>query len=152
MIRLSNKNGFSDNLYIFIYTRFFILISLVSFQLGCEDKREFPHHPHFLHLMMDTPKIGNIYQLKYPPYNYTSIDYQTLPNRYVKWTSVDSFVINHMGFPIKEPIINYTTFSREDGSGKQMIYLSRDFIGDTLMVRGCMGKVCEELRFHLQNE
>ena len=45
-------------------------------------------------------------------------------------------------------IVNYSTYSRDDGSGKQMIYLYRDFVGDTLSVKGCVDvDVCKTVSF-----
>ena len=35
-------------------------------------------------------------------------------------------------------IVNYSTYKIDNGSGRQMIYLYRDFVGDTLSVNGCI--------------
>jgi len=48
---------------------------------------------------------------------------------------------------ICESIIQYSTYTRTDGSGQQMIYLSENFIGDTLSVSGCINEYCNEVRF-----
>ena len=92
-------------------------------------------------LSMNLPKEDGYYIFDYPtnrPHTYTSVEYDTEPITRVFWTSPDSFTIVHQGFPITEPIINYSTYSRDDGSGKQMIYLYEPFIGDTLQVIGCV--------------
>ncbi len=94
-----------------------------------------------LTLFMNLPKEDGYYIFDYPtnrPHTYTSVQYDTEPITRVFWTSPDSFTIVHQGFPITEPIINYSTYSRDDGSGKQMIYLYEPFIGDTLMIKGCV--------------
>ena len=56
-----------------------------------------------------------------------------------------------MGFPIKQPIINYSTYSRDDGTGKQMIYLNRGMIGKRLWIIGCITEeICEVLSFQVR--
>ena len=92
-------------------------------------------------LKMNYPMEDGYYKIDYPnnrPHSYISVEYQTEGMRRIYWTSTDSFTIVHMGYPITEPIINYSTYSRDDGSGKQMIYLYEPFIGDTLQVIGCV--------------
>ena len=107
--------------------------------------------PILLELYMNYPIKNGYYKIDYPnnrPHSYTSVEYQTEGMRRIYWTSTDSFTIVHMGYPITEPIINYSTYSRDDGSGKQMIYLYQDFINDTLMIRGCISESnCKELEF-----
>ena len=104
-----------------------------------------------LNLYMNYPLEDGFYRIDYPnnrPHHYTSVEYQTESLTRIYWTSIDSFTIYHFGYPITEPIINYSTYSRDDGSGKQMIYLYQDFINDTLMIRGCITESnCEELEF-----
>jgi uncharacterized protein (DUF2147 family) len=56
-----------------------------------------------------------------------------------------------MGETFCEMIVNYSTYSRDDGSGRQMIYLYRDFIGDTLSVKGCVDvDVCKSVSFTVE--
>ena len=102
-------------------------------------------------LKMNYPMEDGYYKIDYPnnrPHSYISVEYQTEGMRRIYWTSIDSFTIVHMGYPITEPIINYSTYSGDDGSGKQMIYLYQDFINDTLMIRGCISESnCKELKF-----
>ena len=103
-----------------------------------------------LNLYMNYPLEDGYYLIDYPdnrPHSYTSVEYQTEGMRRIYWTSPDSFTIVHMGYPITEPIINYSTYSRDDGSGKQMIYLYQPHIGDTLSVIGCIDDLCKELEF-----
>ena len=95
--------------------------------------------------------INGFYSFDYPDLNdnsYTAVYYETLPDTRVFWTSVDSFTVYHWGVAITEPIINFSTYSNDDGTGQQMIYLYQDFIGDTLMVYGCVeNDVCSSLNF-----
>ena len=133
--------------------RLFIMLFIVSCSdggnqvyMGEEIEENIP-----LTLTMNHPIENGYYLIDYPdnrPHSYTSVEYQTEGMRRISWTSTDSFTIVHMGYPITEPIINYSTYSREDGSGKQMIYLYQNFLNDTLMVRGCLSNSeCEELEF-----
>jgi len=68
--------------------------------------------------------------------SYTYVKYATSPVTRIFWSSPDSFTIVHQGFPITEPIINYSTYSDDDGNGQQMIYVYQEHIGDTLSVIG----------------
>jgi hypothetical protein len=128
--------------------------------MGCGDFNSFnttinsnnnSDEPILLELYMNYPIENGYYKINFPdnsPHSYTSVEYQTEGMRRIYWTSLDSFTIVHMGYLITEPIINYSTYSRDDGSGKQMIYLDQDFINDTLMIRGCISESnCEELEF-----
>lgn len=139
------------------YLRFIIYISLSAFHFSCEDilynKDEVVDTE--LKLFMDADIIDGIYQLNYrgnKSHSYTSLSYQISPPQMARvfWFSPDSFTIYHQGFPITEPIINYSTYSREDGTGKQHIYLNTDMIGKTLTIIGCLNREeCRELYFTL---
>ena len=106
-------------------------------------------------LYMKTEMLNNIYQVDYPnssPHSYISVYYEITPPRIhrVFWSSPDSFTIIHQGYPITEPIINYSTYSKDDGTGKQMIYLNNTMIGKTLSIYGCVSegdRGCEVLVF-----
>ena len=103
-----------------------------------------------LHMNTETD-VNGFYLVDYPDWednSYTSVQYETLPYTRVFWTSTDTFIIEHWGEEIEEPIINYSTYANDDGTGQQMIYLYQDFIGDTLMVYGCTeNDVCSSLNF-----
>jgi len=94
----------------------------------------------FLTLYMDTTQDSNGYYLiDYPDLesnSYTAIYYESLPWTRVYWTSVDSFTVYHMGFPVTEPIVNFSTYTRADSTGQTFIYLYQDFLGDTLSITG----------------
>jgi len=48
-------------------------------------------------------------------------------------------------------IINYSTYAREDGTGKQMIYLDRNMIGKTLKIIGCIDvDYCKQMDFDVR--
>ena len=137
--------------------RLFIMLIIVScsddgnqFYIDEEIDEEIEEDIPFI-LYMNYPLEDGYYRINYPdnrPQSYTSVEYKTEGIRRIFWTSIDSFTIVHMGYPITEPIINYSTYSREDGTGRQLIYLYQNFINDTLMIRGCLSNSeCEELEF-----
>jgi len=93
-----------------------------------------------LNIYMDLELDNNGYYLfDYPNESnnsYTYVKYITNPITRIFWTSPDSFTIVHQGFPITNPIINYSTYSDDNGNGQQMIYVYQEHIGDTLEVIG----------------
>ena len=103
-----------------------------------------------LYLYMNNDTNGGYYIVDYPTQkqsHYTSVEYYTNPMTRVFWDSEDTFTFIYWGEPIVSPIINYSTYSDDEGGGKQMIYLYQDHIGDTLSVDGCIGETCERLYF-----
>ena len=47
-----------------------------------------------------------------------------------------------------EPIVRYSTYSNDSGEGKQMVYISKEHIGKTLTVIGCVSsEVCDTIQF-----
>ena len=131
---------------------------LVFLVVGCEGiKSSEPYSKYIpvLEIGMDLPTTNDgYYVFDYPnnrPHTYTSVEYISSPMERVFWFSPDSFTVYHMGYPITEPIINYSTYSRDDGSGRQMIYLNRSMIGKRLLVYGCINKdLCKELSFRIK--
>ena len=107
-----------------------------------------------LELYMNQPFDGENYLVDYDsPKNhwYVSVEFESLPKTRVFWSSPDSFTIYHNGYPITNPIVNYSSYARDDGSGKQMVYLNRSMIGKRLSVVGCVNKnLCEVLTFQLK--
>ena len=83
--------------------------------------------------------------------SYTSVAYNTLPLQRVFWSSPDSFDVYYHGILLRYCIINYSTYAREDGSGKQMIYLDKSMIGKTLTIIGCLDTdYCIESHFDVK--
>ena len=118
---------------------FITIIGLLT--ISCSDNliMESNTNEMFLDLHMNTLFDNGYYLVDYPNHednSYTSVQYKTLPDTRVFWTSVDSFTVYHWNQPITQPIINYSTYSNSDSTGQQMIYLNKDFIGDTLMIFG----------------
>ena len=130
------------------------LILILVMLLGCGSSNPIKetYEPIPLELHMDLPMRDGYYRFDYPtnrPHSYTSVLYQTEPMTRVFWDSEDYFCILWMWDTICNPIINYSTYSDGvDGSGKQMIYLYQPFIGDTLMVKGCIDENnCKTMEF-----
>ena len=87
------------------------------------------------------------YHYPYTGYNYGSIYFETTPTTLVGWTSPDEFCVQFFEELICEPVINYQTYSREDGSGQQNFYMSEEFIGDTLNLVGYLNtEVVKEIK------
>ena len=130
-----------------LYSEFGILLFVIS----CSDSKFDQEDEVFLNIYMNSEMTGSHYLVKYnstKDHSYTSVYYQTDGLRYIEWFSDDEFCVEFMNDTICDPIVNYTTYSREDGSGKQMIRLQRSFIGDTLEVKGCISNdLCKSLSF-----
>ena len=129
----------------------FILCILSLLLISCDNNVLTPDTGYLDLHMNGKQDINGFYSFDYPNLDnnsYTAVYYETTPDTRVFWTSVDSFTIYHWGIPITEPIINFSTYSNDDGTGQQMIYLYQDFIGDTLMVYGCTeDDACSSLNF-----
>ena len=125
----------------------FLLFGCVIQEYEYEEESEPQYH---LELFMNHPIENNIYRINYLSgwsNSYTTIYVQSNPNSFIEWFSDDEFCVNFMNQNLCEPIVQYSTYTRTDGSGQQMIYLSEDFIGDTLSVSGCINEYCDEVKF-----
>ena len=82
------------------------------------------------------------YHFPYEPTGQSESDYGTVyynttdPMTRVGWNSTDSFYVYHMGQIFWEPVINYSTYSGDDGEGQQLFYVNPTLIGDTLDIYG----------------
>mgnify|MGYP001219292776 FL=1 len=116
-----------------------IILSLILglFTIGCENSMGPEIDDEFLDVY-STEQIdkNGYYHYPYTGFNYGSIYFETTPMTLVGWTSPDEFCIQFFDELICEPVINYQTYSREDGSGQQNFYMSEEFIGDTLNLVG----------------
>ena len=98
-----------------------------------------------LHIYMEDKILNNrklnwrgIWEVEYRGYNYTTVDYKTLPHRTINWESPDSFYVGHYGRIYPTSIINPQTVSRRDGTGRQTLYLNENMIGKTYTIYGCV--------------
>ena len=83
------------------------------------------------------------YHFNYPddlllnPSDYGTVYYTTTdPVTRVGWMSPDSFYVEHMGQIFWEPVINYSTYSNDNGDGQQLFYVNPTLISDTLDIFG----------------
>tara|TARA_R110000824_G_scaffold207847_1_gene393424 strand:- start:410 stop:793 length:384 start_codon:yes stop_codon:yes gene_type:complete len=76
------------------------------------------------------------YHYTYIGSNYGSIYFNTEPSTLIHWYSPDEFCVWWFNEYICDPVINYSTYSRDDGTGQQNFYINETFIGDTLTLTG----------------
>jgi hypothetical protein len=104
-----------------------------------------------LDVMMNLPINNDGYYVFDFPNNsqssYTSVEYISTPMERVFWYSDDYYTMIYWGREYHYPIINYSTYTASDSTGKQMIYVSSSHIGDTLSVWGCIEDLCDGVYF-----
>jgi len=118
---------------------------LILILVGCRDYNS-EGEPSSLSVYMDLNQENGFYISDYlngRTNSYTYVRYNTDPTIRLFWSSPDSFTIIHQGFPITSPIINYSTYSDQNGDGKQFIYIDSTMINDTLDIVGCVDKTFE---------
>ena len=118
----------------------FILIVLTLLLVGCDN----PFEPEitFLNIHLDSEKDSNgYYHIDYNGTTYEHVHYQTTPNQRVYWGSEDTFSIDWMFNTYEEPIINYSTYADDWGSGQQLFYLDSEAVGDTMMIVGYINEL-----------
>jgi len=54
----------------------------------------------------------------------------------IGWTSPHEYCVDHHGTEICEPVINYQTYTDDDGYGHQNFYMNETFKGQTLQLVG----------------
>ena len=68
---------------------------------------------------------------------YYTLNYESYSLSRVFWESSDSFATPVPSNPdYKTAVINYSTYTREDGTGNQNVYIGPEMIGDTLRIYG----------------
>lgn len=78
--------------------------------------------------------------------SYYIIDYKALGMLRVFWHSTDSFTTIIFNDTIKTPVINYSTYTRENGTGSQIVYFNKSNIGDTLNVYASSNSLIDSVR------
>ena len=111
---------------------------IILLMVGCENNIMQPEIEESFLDVYSTQQMdkNGYYHYPYTGHNYGSIYYETTPTTLVGWTSPDEFCIQFFEELICEPVINYQTYSREDGTGQQNFYMSEEFVGDTLNLIG----------------
>jgi len=120
-----------------------IIISLITLIfIGCENNTMGPNTDEEFLDVYSTEQIdkNGFYHYSYTGHNYGSIYFETTPMTLVGWTSPDEFCIEFFEELICEPVINYQTYAREDGTGQQNFYMNSESIGDTLTLIGYLNE------------
>ena len=130
-----------------------ILLILTGFIFASCEKENFedlPNPNNFLEISSELDFDGTVYTFTYPedaPSSYFKVDFNSLPTQRVYWTSPDEFyTIQFVGSTdtIWTPVVNFSTYSDDDGTGHQMVYVNPTLIGDTLNIIGKINEVgCE---------
>ena len=133
------------------------LLSLIFLLIGCDyptDLESDFHEDLFIILYMNNPDNGSLYLVDFPQKDcdrisfHASVKYLTTPATRVFWTLPDGNTIYNQNSPITESTINHFTYSKDDGSGEEIIYLNENMLNDTLTVIGCLNEdYCKSLKF-----
>ena len=68
--------------------------------------------------------------------SYGRVYCETLPTQRVFWYSPNEFQTYHQQQWFSTPIIQYSTYTSNDGIGNQLFYVYELFVGDTLIIMG----------------
>ena len=93
-----------------------------------------------LELYTDYEYRDGYYRFDYPKEaesSYGRVHYNTEPMTRVFWSSDDFFTMIYWGREYHYPVINYSTYSDDEGSGQQLFYVYQQHIGDTLDLVAC---------------
>ena len=127
-----------------------IIIIILLTVISCEKELHQDISDTFLEIYSDLEYDGNVYTFNYPnntTNSYFKVNYNSLPTQRVYWSSPDKFyTIQFVGSTdtIWTSVVNFSTYSDDDGTGHQMVYVNPTFIGDTLNIIGRINEVgCE---------
>ena len=122
------------------------LIPILILVVSCGDydnilnSEEEESSPTPFHLWLEENMDENgFYHKTYPRGNassYGRVYCETLPTQRVFWSSPNSFNTYHQQQWFSTPIIQYSTYTSNDGTTQQLYYLYEQFIGDTLTLVG----------------
>ena len=116
-----------------------ILIITLLTVIGCEKELHQDISNTFLEIYSDLEYDGNVYTFNYPnnaTNSYFKVNYNSLPTQRVYWDSPDEFYVIMWQDTVWTPVVNYSTYSDDDGIGHQMVYVNPTLIGDTLNIIG----------------
>ena len=121
-----------------------ILFSILCLLVTSCDNNPMSPEPHISYLdvyLSEGVDENGFHHIPYTGSTYHTVYYQTLPQERVFWSSPDEFSISWMWQEFEQPIINYSTYADEWGNGQQLMYVSQEHIGDTLMVFGYVNAI-----------
>ena len=116
-----------------------LIILLIILIIGCEKELYQDISNAHLEIYSDLEYDGNVYLFNYPPNStnsYFKVNYNSLPIQRVYWDSPDEFYVVMWQDTVWTPVVNYSTYSDDDGVGHQMVYVNPTLIGDTLNIIG----------------
>ena len=83
--------------------------------------------------------------------SYYIVNYNAAPLSRIYWSSIDSFISLKIGDIIeKVPVVDYSTYTRDDSTGCQVIYYNKSHIGTTLDIYAKCGNLNDTLLIHIQ--
>ena len=131
-----------------------LIIPLIILMVGCEKELHQDTSSTFLEIYSDLEYDGNVYIFNYPnntTNSYFKVNYNSLPTQRVYWDSPDEFYVIMWQDTVWTPVVNYSTYSDDDGIGHQMVYVNPTLIGDTLNVIGTIiNDISEEILIKIQ--
>ena len=116
-----------------------IIIIILLTVISCEKELHQDISDTFLEIYSDLEYDGDVYIFNYPnnaTNSYFKVNYNSLPTQRVYWDSPDEFYVIMWQDTVWTPVVNYSTYSDDDGIGHQMVYVNPTLIGDTLNVIG----------------
>ena len=122
-----------------------LLVGLIFTSCEKEITPYLPNPNNFLEISSELEYNGDVYIFKYPEHalsSYFKVDYNSLPTQRVYWNSPDMFYVVMFNDTIWTEVVNYSTYSDEDGIGHQLVYVNSTLIGDTLNI---IGKINENI-------
>ena len=122
---------------------------IILLLVGCENNTMGPEIDDRSLVIYSTTELdkNGYYHYPYAGFNYGSIYFETEPMSLVAWTSPDEFCIQFFEELICEPVINYQTYAKEDGTGQQNFYMNSESIGDTLTLIGYLNEdIVDEIK------
>jgi hypothetical protein len=116
-----------------------IIIIILLTVISCEKELHQDISDTFLEIYSDLEYDGDVYIFNYPnnaTNSYFKVNYNSLPTQRVYWDSPDEFYVIMWQDTVWTPVVNYSTYSDDDGIGHQMVYVNPTLIGDTLNIIG----------------
>ena len=126
-----------NNIFLFTISSFLIVGCGTDNVLNIDTTESEPT-PFRLYMEYEQDENG-FYHKTYPRGNassYGRVYCETLPTQRVFWSSPNSFNTYQQQQWFSTPIIQYSTYTSNDGTTQQLYYLYEQFIGDTLTLVG----------------
>tara|TARA_Y100001963_G_scaffold44552_1_gene62536 strand:+ start:612 stop:1082 length:471 start_codon:yes stop_codon:yes gene_type:complete len=133
-----------------------ILIISLIYLVSCEKEYTYLEETQIyssleLHSDLSITVLDNdtTYNFFYPEENnnsYFIINYNTAQYQRVFWESPNMFYTVMWQDTIWTPVVDYSTYADENGEGKQVIYINKNSIGDTLNIIAQTNSIKKEIK------